>query len=111
MPKNHHEETRDITIGAPYLNRNSEEDLNVVGLFLEPLPIRIRYPPLDQSTHQNFLSTVKHCSRQALSHAVPWNQLLSHLNIEPEFPNHPLFDVMVTFHEADHAVTFPIEGV
>jgi non-ribosomal peptide synthetase component F len=34
----------DITIGAPYLNRHCEEDNHVVGLFLEPLLIRIKYP-------------------------------------------------------------------
>lgn len=115
----HDAEACDITIGAPYLNRNSEEDLEVVGLFLEPLPIRIRYPP-DQSLdslpsqsgtdHNPFLKAVQRSCRDALSHAVPWNQLLSHFNIKPDFPNHPIFDVMVTFHEDDHETYFPIEG-
>ena len=106
----------DIMLGAPYMNRNSEADTGVVGLFLEPLPIRIQFPCpqtspiMPTSDDEMFLATVKRCSRQALSHAVPWSQLLSHLGIELDLPNHPLFDVMVSFHEADHEIRFPIEG-
>jgi amino acid adenylation domain-containing protein len=110
----HETDTCDITIGAPYMNRNSEEDVSVVGLFLEPLTIRIRFPESSHDgsleTVEAFVSAVKHCSRQALSHAIPWDQLLSHLNIETDYPNHPIFDVMVTFHDVDHDVQFPIEG-
>ncbi|KAI0455770.1 acetyl-CoA synthetase-like protein [Xylaria acuta] len=98
----------DITIGAPYLNRHSEEDLEVVGLFLEPLPIRIRYEP---SKQDSFVKTVQRSSEGALSHAVAWDQLLSHLNLTPDFPNHPIFDVMVTFHEAAQEVQLPLSGI
>ncbi|KAI1778794.1 acetyl-CoA synthetase-like protein [Hypoxylon cercidicola] len=123
----HDTKTCDITIGAPYLNRNSEEDLEVIGLFLEPLPIRICYPPPDQgrlgseslesprpqpdTSRDSFVKAVQRSSRAALSHAVPWSQLLSHLDIKPDFPNHPVFDVMVTFHEDDYETYFPLEGV
>ncbi|KAF2179233.1 BcNRPS1, nonribosomal peptide synthetase [Zopfia rhizophila CBS 207.26] len=104
----HKEAECDITIGAPYLNRNSEEDLGVVGLFLEPLPIRIRYP---ESKDHSLLEAVKHSSRAALSRAVPWNQLLAHLNIVADFPNHPILDAMVTFHEHGVQPTLPIPDV
>ncbi|KAI0468885.1 acetyl-CoA synthetase-like protein [Xylaria cf. heliscus] len=115
----------DITIGAPYLNRHSEEDLEVVGLFLEPLPIRIRYDPTLQGTsaknntidilsaceQDSFIKIVQKSSEGALSHAIPWDQLLSHLNLTPNFPNHPIFDVMVTFHEASQEVQLPLPGI
>ncbi|KAJ4357164.1 uncharacterized protein N0V89_001739 [Didymosphaeria variabile] len=122
----HKETLCDITIGAPYLNRNSEDDLEVVGLFLEPLPIRIQYPQvennLSDSEHSDsslgtelkqlsFIKSVQRSSRAALSHAVPWDQLLSHLGIKPDYPNHPLFDAMVTFHDLDHDLGLPIDGV
>ncbi|KAF2795570.1 nonribosomal peptide synthase GliP-like protein [Melanomma pulvis-pyrius CBS 109.77] len=118
----HDKDTCDIIVGAPYLNRNSEEDQNVVGLFLEPLPIRIKYPQSQtsgvmhpylqpESQHDTFIQTVKRCSRAALSHAVPWDQLLSHLNTSSNFPDYPLFDTMVTFHDTDHEIHFPIDGV
>ncbi|KAH8160895.1 hypothetical protein CIB48_g7352 [Xylaria polymorpha] len=103
----------DITIGAPYLNRHSEEDLEVVGLFLEPLPIRIRYDPTVPSTSEqdSFVKAVQRSSEGALSHAVAWDQLLSHLNLTPDFPNHPIFNVMVTFHEAAQEVQLPLPGI
>lgn len=112
----------DIVLGAPYLNRPSEEDMQVVGLFLEPLPIRIRYPLLGLEMSRDksdvhptnvcsFISAVQQSCRAALSHAMPWHQLLSHLGIGAKFPNHPLFDVMVTFHEPSQEVEFPVEGI
>lgn len=112
---------QDIVLGAPYLNRTSSDDLETVGLFLEPLPIRIKYPSqcdapwrsLSIGTEQNShldpsLLAVRNSSRAALSHEIPWNRLLKHLNITPGYPNHPLFDVMVTFHKIDPNLLFPI---
>lgn len=102
----------DITIGAPYLNRNSEDDMRAVGLFVEPLPIRIRYSPREQNPEPvPFIKSVQKFSRAALSHAIPWNQLLSHLGIETDYPNNPVFDVMVTFHDRDQEPEFPLDGV
>lgn len=113
--------TCDITLGAPHLNRHSTEDCEVVGLFVQPLPIRVRFPEpsnmiqasaiepasttgpstaVDGHSATSFLKAVQRSSRAALSHAVPWDQLVSYMNIQPIFPNHPIFDVMVTFHEA-----------
>ncbi|POS75433.1 D-alanine-poly(Phosphoribitol) ligase subunit 1 [Diaporthe helianthi] len=106
-------DTCDITLGAPFMNRNSEEDLDVVGLFLEPLPIRIRHASAPSPRDPSFIEVVKCSSRAALSQAMPWDQLLSYLGVKPDFPNHPIFDAMVTFHEDDlqSRTVFPIDGV
>ncbi|KAL1604776.1 NRPS [Paraconiothyrium brasiliense] len=105
------EEDVDITIGAPYLNRNSEEDQDVVGLFLEPLPIRIQYSLSDEErTQHSFLRTIKVASRSALSHAISFNHLVSCLGTTIDYPNHPLFDAVVTFHEASRQPSFPVAG-
>ncbi|PVI02653.1 nonribosomal peptide synthase GliP-like protein [Periconia macrospinosa] len=115
-------DTCDIVIGAPYLNRNSEEDQDVVGLFLEPFPIRIQYPQprnshliqslLQPETSQDdFVHAVKRCSRVALSYVIPFDQLLSHLSVQSNSLDHRFFDVMVTFHDVSHEIRFPIEGV
>ncbi|GAW14660.1 hypothetical protein ANO14919_040630 [Xylariales sp. No.14919] len=114
----------DITIGAPYLNRHSQDDLDVVGLFLEPLPIRIHYDPtrpdypnsktgttMSEFQEGSFIKTVQRSSEQALSHAVAWDQLLAHLNLTPDFPNHPIFDVVVTFHEATQTAQLCHTGI
>jgi amino acid adenylation domain-containing protein len=101
----HRSETCDVTLGAPYLNRNSEDDQNVVGLFLEPLPIRIRYDA-GHAGEESFIQAVQQSSRAALSHTIPWHQLLTQLNIIAEPPNHPVFDIMVTFHDKKDSVDF-----
>jgi len=119
---NYSEDKSDLILAAPYLNRSSKDDLETVGLFLEPLPIRIQYPPNDNqgdtsegpelhsTTHQvdPFVSQVRRSSQAALSHSIPWHQLLQILNITPDFPNHPLFDVMVTFNEQETSLIFPL---
>ncbi|KAH7303238.1 hypothetical protein B0I35DRAFT_498680 [Stachybotrys elegans] len=88
-------ETCDVTLGAPYLGRKSVEDLDVVGLFLEPLPIRIR------SSDMSFVKSVQQCSQAAVSNALAWDQL--RLGVDQL---DPLFDVMVTFHESKDAIEF-----
>lgn len=112
-------ESCDITLGAPYLGRDSEEDLDVVGLFLEPLPIRIRYPPppmlgswgnTKSDDSNSLIKEVQRSSKAALSAVVPWEQLLAHLGIERRLLDAPLFDVMVTYHEHTHDVRFPVPG-
>lgn len=97
----------DIVLGAPYMNRRCEEDLNTVGLFLEPLPVRITYTAANSETGQtasapSYLQAIKCSLQQALANAVPWNLLLEACGIERKYPTHPLFDVMVTF--LDHSM-------
>ncbi|KAF2446656.1 acetyl-CoA synthetase-like protein [Karstenula rhodostoma CBS 690.94] len=99
----------DMVLGAPYLSRHSEDCQDVVGLFLEPLPIRIRYPDAENQG-ASFLESVQRSSRAALLHAAPWNQLLTHLKISHRFPNHPLFEVMVSFHDQRDRITLAIPG-
>lgn len=119
-------EQHDVVLGAPYLNRETENQMETVGLFLQPLPIRIQYADDDHNSRSTdseqpgikspppidpFLLAVQNSSHSALSHPIQWHRLLSHLNITPDYPNHPLFDVMVTFHEAESKPMFPIPGI
>jgi hypothetical protein len=102
----------DIILGVPHINRHTAEDLDTFGLFLQPLPVRITYPPpsptsgQEQREEEDFITTVKTASQASLTHAIPWHQLLHHLSLSPSspdspspYPNHPLFDVMVTMHD------------
>ncbi|KAI1803204.1 acetyl-CoA synthetase-like protein [Daldinia bambusicola] len=105
---------QDLVLGSPYLGRQ-EDDMRTVGLFLQPLPIRIRRQ-LDQHNSdlreaplKSFLQAVQESSRSALGHAVEWSSLMNILSSSDEenlraaaataIPNNPLFDAMVTFHE------------
>ncbi|THC93004.1 hypothetical protein EYZ11_007513 [Aspergillus tanneri] len=104
----------DIVLGGPYFNRG-QDDLETVGLFLEPIPIRIQYPsPRDQTaaSTQAFVRAVQRSSQSAIAHAIPWNQVLQAVGASrPDFPNHLLLDVMVTFHDDRTAPRLPVDGL
>ena len=102
----------DIILGGPYLNRLTTSDLETVGLFLEPLPFRIQYSPQDATAScTSYLRSVQESSKRSLAHAVPWTQLLQHLNLEPGFPNHHLLETMVTFHDNPNALHMFVPGI
>ena len=92
----------DIVLGIPYINRKSQEDLDVVGLFLEPLPVRIKFGQ-DGNKKPSYLDTVQRAVRSSVGHAIHWDQLLEHLQVPTTPPDHPLFDVVVTFHSQSHS--------
>jgi hypothetical protein len=96
----------DVVVGSPYINRKSDEDFETVGLFLEPLPVRVLFDSsstIVASQQDTFMLSVQKSSQAALAHAVPWFRLLEHLSIDPCYPVHPLFDIMVTFHDNRHS--------
>ncbi|KAJ8109213.1 hypothetical protein ONZ43_g6197 [Nemania bipapillata] len=98
-----HRNDTDIVLGAPYLNREAE-DMDTVGLFLEPLPIRIKYEyDLAEDSAGNFTAAVREASQKAISHAIPWHRILQATGADKDktrlHPNHPLLDIMVTFHD------------
>ncbi|KAI1120260.1 BcNRPS1, nonribosomal peptide synthetase [Nemania abortiva] len=98
-----HRNDTDIVLGAPYLNREAE-DMETVGLFLEPLPIRIKFDHGSAGDGAgNFMATVQEASQQAVSRAIPWHCILKATGADKDktrlYPNHPLLDIMVTFHD------------
>ncbi|KAK7540271.1 hypothetical protein IWX49DRAFT_507316 [Phyllosticta citricarpa] len=104
----------DVVLGSPYANRTSVDDQNVVGLFLQALPVRVKaetqYSTL---TSMDVLRSVQCASQSSLAHAVPWPRLLEHLGLP--FPSHrqQLFDCVVTFHDdrMTEQSVFPVDGV
>ena len=103
----------DLILGSPYLGRQ-EEEMSAIGLFLQPLPIRVSRlskmgENLSDAPVTNFLLAVQDSARSALSHGIEWASLLNLLSLADDedlrsaaatpSPNHPLFDAMVTFHE------------
>ncbi|KAI9644109.1 hypothetical protein NHQ30_007462 [Ciborinia camelliae] len=95
-------ERRDIVLGSPYVNRSSTADQNVVGLFLEALPVRLHYNITNTTCKLNIsetLSQTRSSSQSALAHAIPWVQLLSHFKLPFPSDHQQLFDCVVTFHD------------
>ncbi|KAJ5107502.1 hypothetical protein N7456_004177 [Penicillium angulare] len=102
----------DLLLGAPHLNRPSLEDMRTVGLFLEPLGIRVQSPDATASmSTKSFLQAIQQSSQAALAHSLPWTQLWPQFDNAAEFPNHPLFDVMVTFHDYQSSLKFNLDKV
>lgn len=121
----------DITFGAPFLGRRRDEDMEVVGLFVQPLPIRIRYPlsstenddlqwseSIGAENCSAFLAAVQLSSEAALCNALPWDQLQkcvedcegSTKNDDSLSITSSIFDVMVSFHEKKDTPHFDLPG-
>ncbi|KAH8722621.1 hypothetical protein GQ44DRAFT_587702, partial [Phaeosphaeriaceae sp. PMI808] len=110
---------QDMVLGSPFLGRQ-ENDMHTVGLFLQPLPIRIpRSDPKASITA--FLKAVQQSAQACLSHGMDWGalmELLANSNNDDlrtaantPAPNHPLFNTMVTFHELDSTPSNRIDGI
>ncbi|KAI1451318.1 hypothetical protein F4805DRAFT_109403 [Annulohypoxylon moriforme] len=109
----------DIILGAPFLGRNTADTQDIVGLFLEPLPIRIRHrfenmaceQPDEEIKKSNdtstFIRTVQKASQDALCHATSWPGILDCLDITQSPPENALFDVMVSYHESYGDMSIP----
>ncbi|KAI1410592.1 hypothetical protein F5Y13DRAFT_167465 [Hypoxylon sp. FL1857] len=104
---------QDLILGSPYLGRQ-DEDMSTIGLFLQPLPIRVpRRSKMGEDLGgghvTDFLLAVRDSARAALGHGIGWTSLMNLLSLSDDenlrsaaatpSPNHPLFDAMVTFHE------------
>jgi amino acid adenylation domain-containing protein len=108
----------DLRLGVPFINRHSEAEMNAVGLFLEPLPVRVLFGDRNKNVEQpsspetalslaGYLAAVQRSCQDSLSYAVPWHALLTHLGIDAqeELPDHPLMDCVVSFHDARRTPT------
>lgn len=121
------EDRTDVVLGIPFINRSSTHDMEAVGLFLEPLPVRVRYtaPKSDDANDaQDFLDSVRASAIAAVAHAVPWHKFVAQTypacqqqqthpslaSLCPAEPDAP-FETMVTFHHADNSVRLDIPGV
>ncbi|KAI1421997.1 BcNRPS1, nonribosomal peptide synthetase [Xylaria sp. FL1777] len=107
----HHYTQIDVTLGAPYLGRGHSSTYDTVGLFLEPLPIRVRYSPdeepISPRPNSEFLAEVRKSSQRALSHAISWHEILKATDMTDDLPDNHLFDVMVSYHEAFGKLRMP----
>ncbi|RAL08588.1 acetyl-CoA synthetase-like protein [Aspergillus homomorphus CBS 101889] len=103
----------DVVIGSPYMNRPGIEDQGVVGLFLEPLPVRIARVPKNSSARTiDFLQYVRSAAQSALAHAIPWHQLMELFQLPFPSDRDEIFDCAVSFlDERDRSEHLAIDGV
>ncbi|KAF9632962.1 hypothetical protein BFW01_g3825 [Lasiodiplodia theobromae] len=102
----------DVVLGAPYHNRAAADDADLVGLFLQPLPVRVRPPTSSPCTSADVLRAVQRASQGSLAHALPWPRLLDRLGLPFESSvRQQLFDCVVTFHDDRRAAAaFAVPG-
>jgi amino acid adenylation domain-containing protein len=90
----------DIIIGTPVAGRIHEDTYNVVGIFLNTLPLR-NFPKPDK-TYRQFLKEVgKNCLRAFDNQDYPFDRLIEDLNIKRDTGRNPVFSAMFVMQNMD----------
>lgn len=83
----------DVIVGSPSAGRRHVDTLNIVGVFVNSLPLR-NYPKGDK-TFEEFLSEVGKNSFKALDNQdFPFEQLVESLGVQRDLSRNPIFDTM-----------------
>ena len=86
----------DIVIGSPITGRNYVEENNVVGMFVNTLPVRAHINVT--STFSDFLNLIKErCIANYEYQYYPFDKLVNVLNLKRNSSRNPLFDTIFTF--------------
>ncbi|MGD9638616.1 MAG: amino acid adenylation domain-containing protein [Alphaproteobacteria bacterium] len=86
----------DIVVGLPIAGRNKPELHNLIGMFVNVLPFRIKLEP--SFTFKELVSLVSKQMGEILSHAeMPFEYLVSKLDIERNLSLSPLFQNTINF--------------
>jgi amino acid adenylation domain-containing protein len=84
----------DLVVGTSAANRNRRETQNVMGLFINTLPVRTRVRGVE--SFRAYLRRVGETCREALvRQELPFEKLIGELNPRRSLNAHPLFQVML----------------
>ena len=90
----------DIVVGSPIANRHYPGTENIIGFFVNTLVLRTAIEP-----KQSFIELLENVKRNALQgyqhQDIPFEYLVSELDIERDPSRHPLFQVMLNVLEGD----------
>jgi amino acid adenylation domain-containing protein len=96
---------RDIVVGIPMANRHHAELQDTIGFFANTLVLR---QVMDREERiAAFIKRVSDSVIQAQGHQdLPFERLVSEMNVQPDSSRHPLFQVMFGLHELgrNHAI-------
>ncbi|WP_298776679.1 non-ribosomal peptide synthetase, partial [uncultured Shewanella sp.] len=102
---------QDILIGTPSDNRHHAQTQSLIGFFVNSLALRVQVHP--EQTFSELIAHVHETVRGAKVHQeLPFEKLVSELDIERDMSRHPLFQVMFgvqRFGEAQDCRALPFE--
>lgn len=86
----------DIVVGSPSAGRSKKEFENVIGMFVNSLPLRCQ---LDlNSSFETFIAQIKNLCLKAYEHQdYPFDLLVKDLKLKREAGNNPIFDTTFTY--------------
>lgn len=88
----------DLVVGVPFANRNYPGVGDLIGYFVNALPIRCQIRK-EASIHE-FIQEVNELMIQAhLRHAVPFQQIVKNLEVSHDLSINPIFQVMFGFEQ------------
>ncbi|CAO97963.1 non-ribosomal peptide synthetase [Erwinia tasmaniensis] len=89
----------DVMVGTPLANRGQPELENLIGFFVNTLPLRNRVD--DELSTSAFIRQVATNTLQAQQHqSLSLEQLVDSLALQRDFSRHPLFQVMFALEES-----------
>lgn len=94
-------------IGLPTSIRSQSRYMQTVGCFLNLLPIKIDLE--GQSNQINYLQAIHQQLAEAISHQLPFSQLLKLLGIAPDLKQMPLFNTIVNIQENHNACVVELQ--
>lgn len=101
---------QDIIVGTPITGRTHAEMENVIGMFVNMLPLR-NYPTNDKS-FKEFLMEIKNNTVNAFENqSFSLNELINALKIDREINRNPLFDTMFVFQNSNNVIEISDIGV
>ncbi len=87
---------QDIVVGTPTLGRDKEELLNLMGMFVNTLPLKNHIDA--DLPFKDFLNNVKNnCIKAFDNNLYPFDKLVNDLNIPRDTSKSPLFDTMFIY--------------
>ncbi len=93
---NRYSSQEDIVIGSPIVGRDSNKFLNIIGMFVNTLPLKNHVN--SNMNFTDFLSTVKdNCIKSINFSTYPFDVLVNDLGIFHDSSRNPIFDVMFTY--------------
>ncbi|MET7951055.1 amino acid adenylation domain-containing protein [Micromonospora sp. NPDC005324] len=92
-----HTRARDMVIGSALVNRRQAGTENLLGMFVNALPLRLGVDP-DSSTAELLRRTMTTLLGAQDHQELPLLDLLAHLDV-PRDPGNPLFNLMFAFHD------------